>query len=207
MSLGYPLFLFLLSLRGLGSLELQVDFSLKATLEGRGHLEKTFPRWGPNFHVGFDVQIKPKANWKGSGWYSILQLTTGSNSSRIPGVSLYKSNTTKIAAYLVVIMEVNGTFHKHEQGLMGSKLKGSDNIKVDLRQKYGALKMTVDDQRVWSQTTGDQSWQDVQFWLPSPFSLPASDVANIKNVVVINEPRSKRPRLQISKSVELKSVE
>ena len=210
-SLGYPLFLFLLSLRGLGSLELKADLSLKTTVEERGHLEKTFKRWGPNFHVGFDVQIKPKANWKGSGWHNILQLTTGpdyeSPSSRIPGVWLYKSNTTKIAAYLQVVMEANGTFHQHIQGLMGSKLKGSDNIRVDLRQKYGALKMTVDDQRVWSQTTGDQSWQDVQFWLPSPFSLPASDVANIKNVVVVNEPTSKRPRLQISKSVELKSME
>ena len=211
MSLGYPLFLFLLSLRGLGSLELEVDLSLKATPEGRGHLERTFPRWGPEFHVAFDVQIKPKANWKGSGWHSVLQLTTGPNkegpSSRIPGVWLFKSNTTKFAAYLVVVMEVNSTFYRHKQGLMGSELKGSDNIRVDLRQKYGALKMTVDDQRVWYQSTGDQSWQDVQFWLPSPFSLPASDVANIKNVLVVNEPRSKRPRLQISKSVELKSVE
>ena len=200
MSLGYPLFLFLLSLRGLGSLELEVDLSLKETLEGKGHLEKTFPRWGPNFHVGFDVRIKPKANWKGSGWHNILQLTTGPDfegpSSRIPGVWLYKSNTTKIAGYLIVVMEANGTFHRHKQGLMGSKLKGSDNIKVHLRQKYGALKMTVDDQRVWCQTTGEQSWQDVQFWLPSPFSLPASDVANIKNVVVVNEARKKRPRFQ-----------
>ena len=205
MSLGYPLFLFLLSLRGLGSLELKADLSLKTTLEERGHLEKTFKRWGPNFHVGFDVQIKPKANWKGSGWHNVLQLTTGPDfegpSSRIPGVWLYKSNTTKIEGYLIVIMEVKGTFHRHQQGLTGH-----DYMHVDLHQAHGALKMTVDDQRVWSLTTGDQSWLDVQFWLPSPFSLPASDVANIKNVVVINEPRSKRPRLQISKSVELESV-
>ena len=151
MSLGYPLFLFLLSLRGLGSLELEVDLSLKGTLEGRGHLEKTFPRWGPNFHVGFDVQIKPKANWKGSGWHNILQLTTGpdyeSPSSRIPGVWLYKSNTTKIEGYLIVIMEVKGTFHRHQQGLTGH-----DYMHVDLHQEHGALKMTVDDQRVWSST-------------------------------------------------------
>ena len=195
MSLGYPLFLFLLSLRGLGSLELEVDLSLKGTLEGRGHLEKTFPRWGPNFHVGFDVQIKPKANWKGSGWHNVLQLTTGPDfegpSSRIPGVWLYKSNTTKIEGYLIVIMEVKGTFHRHQQGLTGH-----DYMHVDLHQAHGALKMTVDDQRVWSLTTGDQSWLDVQFWLPSPFSLPASDVANIKNVVVVNEPRH-NARLQI----------
>ena len=196
MSLGYPLFLFLLSLRGLGSLELEVDVSLKGTLEGRrGHLEKTFPRWGPNFHVGFDIQIKPKANWKGSGWYNILQLTTGpdyeSPSSRIPGVWLYKSNTTKIEGYLIVMMEVEGTFHRHQRGLTDH-----DKHNIDLHQEHGALKMTVDDERVWSLTTGDQSWQDVQFWLPSPFSLPASDVANIRNVVVVNEPRH-NARLQI----------
>ena len=206
MSLGYPLFLFLLSLRGLGSLELEVDVSLKGTLEGRrGHLEKTFPRWGPNFHVGFDVRIKPKANWKGSGLHNILQLTTDkqatnndfdSPSSRIPGVYLYPSNATKIAAYLVVQMEVKGTLHTEKYGLRGSKQNGSDYVQVDIRQKYGALKMTVDDQRVWSLTIGDQSFQDVQFWLPNWTNLPASDVANIKNVVVVNEARKKRSRFQ-----------
>ena len=211
MSLGYPLLLFLLSLRGLGSLELKVDLSLEATLEGRGHLEKTFPRWGPEFHIAFDVQIKPKANWKKSGWHSVLHLTTGPDyetpSSRIPGVWLYPSKKKKFAAYLVVQMQVNGTIHEKYYGLRGSKRKGSDNVKVDLRQKYGAFKMTVDDQRLWSQNTGEQSWQNVQFWLPSPFNLPASDVAYIKNVVVVNEPRKRRPGLESSKSVELKSVE
>ena len=32
-------------------------------------------------------------------------------------------------------------------------------------------------------------------------------MANIKNVVVVNEPRKRRPGLESSKSVELKSVE
>ena len=82
------------SLRGLGSLGVE-----DGTPEGRGHLVKTFKRWGPDFLVGFDIQIKPKANWTGSGWCGILLLTTGLDGRpRIPGVWLHKSNRTEYAA-------------------------------------------------------------------------------------------------------------
>merc|ERR1712136_146944 len=183
------LFLFLLSLRGLGSLELEVDLSLKETLEGRGHLEKTFERWGPNFHVGFDVQIKSKAKWSNGERYNILQLTTGPKYESIPGVWLEVAFPTKdqpeITAYLVVGMNGKGF-----GGRIKAPLEGYGSIKVDLRLKYGAVELTVDDQRISDHIPiADKSWQDVQFWLPSPFSLPASKVANIKNVVVVNEPR------------------
>ena len=96
-------------------------------------------------------------------------------------------------------MEVNGTLHTKEHGL-----RGYNDIRVELRQKYGALKMTVDDERVWwnEVTTGDLRWKDVKFWLPSPWFSPQEDVdyflkspwslaniedvANIKNVYVDN---------------------
>ena len=157
------------SLRGLGSLGVE-----DGTPEGRGHLVKTYKRWGPDFHVGFDIQIKPKANWTGSVWCGILLLTTGLDGRpRIPGVWLHKSNRAEYAAYLVVQMEVNGTIHTKYHGL-----RGYDYIRVELYQKYGALKMTVDDERVWwnEVLTVDLRWEDVKFWLPSPWSVPTEDV-------------------------------
>ena len=81
---------------------------------------------------------------------------------------------------------------------------GYNYIRVELLQKYGALKMTVDDERVWwnEVVTVDLRWEDVKFWLPSPWSVPTEDVdywlkspwslleledvANIKNVNVTN---------------------
>ena len=183
MSLGYPLFLFLLSLRGLGSLELEVDLSLKESLERSGDLQKTFKRWGPNFHIGFDIKIKDNAKWGKKPKFNILRLTRGPAKEAIPGVWVERSE--KKTLLVVEMKEESG-----ERKQIKAPLKGKKSIKVDLRLKYGALKLTLDEERVTDHIyIEDRSWQDVQFWRPGPHSLPASRVANIENVVVVNEPR------------------
>ena len=146
---------------------------------------KTFEYWGPNFHIGFDIKIK--ANKTISDWHNILHVTTGQDGwtgqealgSRIPGVWLHSSDSE---AHMFVQMEVNGTFNSHWHKL------GYTDHNVELHQRHGNFSLIVDNVTEWSLPNGDQSYENVQFWLPDPWHLPAEDVAEIKNVVVVNQP-------------------
>jgi len=209
MSLSYQLFLILLSFRGLESVELEVEVSAvdsagtseqpkhinqslgKTPNEGvneKAVLIKTYKQWGPNFHIRFEIKIKPNISPKISPWHNVLHFTTGHNfetrGSRIPGVWLYPSDSKdrkKIAAYLYVEMELNGIFHPHWQKM------GYNNNKVELQQKHGLFSLIVNDVIEWSLPIGGQSYENVQFWLPDPWHLPAEDMADIKNVVVVGQ--------------------
>ena len=149
---------------------------------------KTFEWWGPNFQIEFDIKIK--ANATISDWYNILHATTGQDGwtgqetggSHIPGVWLHPSDSEEISAYMFVQMEVNGTFNSHWQKL------GYNNHIVELYQQDGNFSLVVDNTTEWSLPNSDQSYENVQFWLPDPWHLPAEDVAEIKNVVVVNGP-------------------
>ena len=207
MSLSYQLFLILLSFRGLESVELEVEVSAVDSagaseqpkhinqsrvetpyevVNEKGNLVKTYRNWGHNFHIGFEIKIKPNISTNVSRWHNVLHFTTGRNfetrGSRIPGVWLYPPDRKGIAAYLYVEMQLNDTFHPHWQRM------SYNDTKVELHQKDGNFSLIVDDATEWSITTGDQNYENVQFWLPDPWHLPAEDVADIKNVVVVNEP-------------------
>ena len=147
---------------------------------------KTFEWWGPNFQIEFDIKIK--ANATISDWHNVLHVTTGQDGwtgqetggSRIPGGWLHPSDSEEISAYMFVQMEVNGTFNSHWHKL------GYNDHYVELHQQDGNFSLIVNNTIEWSLPNGDQSYENVQFWLPDPWHLPAEDVAEIKNVVAVS---------------------
>ena len=132
----------------------------------KNNLVKTFSKWGPDFAIQFEFKILKRP----AEWHSLLHLTTGENccekGSRIPGIFL-NSDGQGTYMYLTIAMTGREKTKKHWLDL-------NKWLSMELNQKNGQFSVVLDGVVVWTVESGQEQFQNVQFFLSDKFYPSAS---------------------------------
>ena len=168
-------------------------FLAKAAQLQSGNLVKTFPSWGPNFKIIFDLKVTKTPN----GDHNLLHFTTGKDNdgpgTRVPGVWLRPNKSNSFTQALFNLISGNTTTMLVDINMSVKKefvysLVLNKSYNIELVQEYGWFYIHVDGKRVWSHSTytGTAIFKDVQWWQSSNFSPSAGNVAELKNIQVLS---------------------
>ena len=140
-----------------------------------GNLVKTYPNFGPDFTITFDIKITEMP----AGWHNVLHMMGHPHccdeGSRIPGVWL---NSSYGKPYILIDIVMKGQLQKFSKVLEMNK-----QYYVELVLASGIFTIRINGDQVWQVEAGIATYKNVKYYLSSP------GIASAGNVAIMSMPK------------------